>query len=439
MFGNGTTFLQFFIYFLKILISLLISYSQIEYQKNLEKNNLKLFHTLNSSLFKMFSSRNLNRLFVTFSHLKSPNVSSSNVRSFSSSSIQKSQYIDPELAAGTSFATEFIRIDHKKGVRFITLTRESALNSLNHEMVKQLTPIYRAYNSDPTTSTIILRSNPTSKAFCAGGDVVSIVTNKDAQFFKDEYVLDEMIAKLSKPHVSIWNGIVMGGGVGISVHGGFRVATEKALFAMPETGIGFFPDVGGSYMLPRLDNNYGFYLGLTGKRLKGKQIYDAGLATHYVPSEKLEELQNLLVRLDSKSPISVRNCIKHVHSEPKAPIDNIESISKIFDPTVNPTVEKVVQALNEAAKKEEWAKDALTQLKKASPTALKVTYEQLKRGKNLSLEECFAMEYKIAQQMLKEKDFPEGVKALLISKTNNPSWEPKTLEEVKNEDVQKYF
>eukprot|EP00818_Percolomonas_sp_WS_P003772 CAMPEP_0117449176 /NCGR_PEP_ID=MMETSP0759-20121206/7805_1 /TAXON_ID=63605 /ORGANISM="Percolomonas cosmopolitus, Strain WS" /LENGTH=450 /DNA_ID=CAMNT_0005241633 /DNA_START=1638 /DNA_END=2990 /DNA_ORIENTATION=- len=339
----------------------------------------------------------------------------------------------------SSFATDFIRIDHKKGTRFVTLTREKALNALNHDMVKQLLPIYRAYNSDPTTKTIILKSD--SRAFCAGGDIVSIVEHKDPSFFADEYKLDQLIATLSKPHVALWNGIVMGGGVGISVHGSFRVATENTLFAMPEVGIGFFPDVGGTYFLPRLANNYGFYLGLTGKKLKGKEVLDAGIANFYVPSSKLDSLQQLLVRMDSNSPVDVRNCIRHVHAEStaaEAPKD-AAVISRVFDPETHSDVESIMADLSELEEEEEWAKKALESMRRASPSSLKVTFEALKRGKTLDFKDCFKMELVIAKQMLKQRDFAEGVRALLVDKDNSPVWSPISLEGISQDDVEFYF
>lgn len=175
-------------------------------------------------------------------------------------------------------------------VQKVILNRPKALNALNLPMIRKLTPLYKvatanrkAWQQDDETS-LILMKGAGEKAFCAGGDIVAIAKGDEQvqrQFFAEEYVLDYLTHTTTKPQVAILNGITMGGGVGLSVHGRYRVATPTTLFAMPETGIGFFTDVGGSHFLPRLPGFYGMFLGLTGHRLKGREVLDCGIATHY--------------------------------------------------------------------------------------------------------------------------------------------------------------
>jgi len=161
-------------------------------------------------------------------------------------------------------------------------------------------PLYEHWDNDGETKGIILKGAG-EKAFCAGGDVVDIVTTKNIDFFKKEYTLDYLISTLKVPHIAIMDGIVMGGGVGVSVNGKYRIATENSLFAMPETQIGFFCDVGGSHFLSRLEGSLGMYLGLTGERLKGEQLASAGIATHYCPKEKIDILLKELIETECKN------------------------------------------------------------------------------------------------------------------------------------------
>eukprot|EP01126_Amoeba_proteus_P021381 TRINITY_DN2171_c0_g1_i1.p1 TRINITY_DN2171_c0_g1~~TRINITY_DN2171_c0_g1_i1.p1 ORF type:complete len:262 (+),score=35.35 TRINITY_DN2171_c0_g1_i1:83-868(+) len=195
----------------------------------------------------------------------------------------------------------------------VTMNRPKVLNSLSLDMVRYLTPLYTQWEEDPSVSSIILRGQ--GRAFCAGGDIVQIYesgktgTSLSRDFFREEYVLNHLIGTLRTPHVAIIDGITMGGGVGLSVHGKFRVASDNTVFAMPETGIGFFPDVGGTYFLPRLKGALGMFLGLTGYRLKGKHVVCAGIGTHYVPTENLKELENSLSMLTSKDSQHVEELI----------------------------------------------------------------------------------------------------------------------------------
>jgi 3-hydroxyisobutyryl-CoA hydrolase len=277
-------------------------------------------------------------------------------------------------------------------------------------------------------------------AFCAGGDVKSIrekfltgSTRAGIEFFKKEYILDYKIASLNKPYVALLNGITMGGGVGISVHGKYRVATDKTLFAMPETAIGFFADVGGSYFLPRLRDNIGLYLGLTGHRLKGQDVKKVGIATHYVSADKLEALENEFVNANDLNADAVDAILKR-HDQQVADDFDTAQIKRCFSEN---SVEKIIENLEK--ENTEWAKHQLKLLSRMSPRSLKITVKQLELGAVKSLKECFEMEYQMGWRFGKNSDFSEGVRALLVDKDNKPRWNPATLKEVDQKMVDWYF
>uniref|UniRef100_A0A6B2L847 3-hydroxyisobutyryl-CoA hydrolase n=1 Tax=Arcella intermedia TaxID=1963864 RepID=A0A6B2L847_9EUKA len=323
------------------------------------------------------------------------------------------------------------------------MNRPKALNSLNLSMVRALTPLYKEWEKDPKISNVILRGTG-NKAFCAGGDIVQIHNSgkqggtAHKEFFAEEYSLDYLIGTLSAPHVAFLDGVTMGGGVGLSVHGKFRIATEHTLFAMPETGIGFFPDVGGSYFLPRLNGALGNYLALTGHRLKGVDTVVAGIATHYVPSRSLEALQTELSKLKTRDAfevsMTISKFIERVHPEKSKLVKEKELIDRIF--SLN-TVEEIMDALSH--EKSHFGTENLHILQAMSPTSLKVTLKLMQIGKSLSFAECLNLEYHLSQVFMKNKDFYEGVRAQLIDKDRKPKWNPSTLAEVKDQDVDQYF
>jgi len=253
-------------------------------------------------------------------------------------------------------------------------------------------------------------------------------------FFFEEYQLNYLIGTLKTPHISILNGITMGGGVGISVHGKFRIATENTLFAMPETGIGFFPDVGGTYFLPRLHNSFGTFLALTGHKLKGKAVRAAGIATHFIPSSRINEAEEAISNIKRKNEDDV-NHVLNTFSEQCQWGDTeftpelLEKINAFYSKS---SVEEILELLK--GDPSEFAAQQLKTLKKMSPTSLKITLQQMQRGKNLSLKEALELEYAISQNFMNGHDFFEGVRSLLVTKTNNPQWNPSNIEGVGNVD-----
>jgi 3-hydroxyisobutyryl-CoA hydrolase len=339
-----------------------------------------------------------------------------------------------------------VLFERKGTTAIVTLNRPKALNALNISMIRLMTPRYKEYERDPHVKSIILKGAG-DKAFCAGGDIRAIYDSKKKtpstlykDFFREEYILNYLIGTLQTPHIAFLNGITMGGGVGLSVHGKFRVATENTVFAMPETAIGFFCDVGGSYFLPRLPGELGMYLALTGARLKGVDVLKAGVATHYIPAAKLPQVEDEISKVrDSPADIYIDKLLTKFNDIPTdLPKSEIEThrdtIDRIFG-------KKTLEDIFAELKKEntEWANKVLETLSKMSPTSLKVVFKQLREGKKLSLDECLKMEYRISQRFMMHHDFFEGVRALLVDKDKNPKWECATIYDVSDADVQSYF
>lgn len=311
---------------------------------------------------------------------------------------------------------------------------------------------------------IIMISGAGEKAFCAGGDVAALATSnktgpagqtKSTEYFGLEYQLDHLIATYSKPYVAVMDGITMGGGVGLSVHAPFRIATERTVFAMPETTIGFFPDVGGSFFLPRLDGEVGTYLALTSTRLNGVQALYSGIATHYIDSSVLSNLTNRLSELVFRdfAPLDERLSLVNktinefstgLPSLEKEPILLGGKTRKAIDQCFQfDTIEDIVAALQKEAKEghnKEWAEQTLSTLLARSPTSLKVTLRQMRLGKEWSISDTFRREFAMAAHFMRHPDFVEGVSARLISKpAQDPKWNPETLDQVSAEDVNTFF
>jgi enoyl-CoA hydratase len=242
----------------------------------------------------------------------------------------------------------------------------------------------------------------------------------------------------SKPYVALLDGITMGGGVGVSVHGSHRVVTERTVFAMPETGIGLFPDVGATYVLPRLRGALGMFLGLTGARLSAADCIWAKIGSCYVPSDRLDALEDTLVRADLSSDAhgTVDRVLAGLHADPgAAPLaEDIERIDSCFG-------RKDLGAVLKALGDEEtgWGEVQLEQLSSKSPTSLAVTFRQLQEGAALEFDDAMRLEYRLVPRFLAGHDFREGVRALIIAKDGRPEWQPKRLEDVSAADVEAYF
>ncbi|XP_043478549.1 3-hydroxyisobutyryl-CoA hydrolase, mitochondrial [Leptopilina heterotoma] len=324
----------------------------------------------------------------------------------------------------------------------IVLNRPKALNALNLSMINKIYPVLKQWE---TSKSLVLIKGAGEKAFCAGGDIKSLVTplrdDKNGhqfgqEFFRREYTLNHLIGTFKKPYIALLNGITMGGGVGLSIHGKYRIATDNTLFAMPETGIGLFPDIGGSYFLPRLKGKLGLYLGLTGHRLKGIDVYLAGLATHFVPKNQLDELVETLLNSKNGNVEEILNNYQPKDLNQEFTLESrMKEINRCFSAQ---TIEEIIEKLQ--AEKSQWGDSVIETLRKVSPTSLKVTKKALDKGANFDLAESLIMEYRLACACLsKDDDFYEGVRALLVDKDQKPVWNPKSLNEVTDELVNKRF
>ncbi|PRD45957.1 3-hydroxyisobutyryl-CoA hydrolase [Phyllobacterium phragmitis] len=326
----------------------------------------------------------------------------------------------------------------------VRLTRPAALNALTHGMVKALRRALIAWEADPQVACVIVEGE--GRAFCSGGDVVAAYDagrngSPPYEFFADEYRLNAHIGRYSKPYVAFLNGIVMGGGVGISVHGSHRVVTENTLFAMPEVGIGFFPDVGGSAFLPHLAHHFGTYLALTGNRIRQGDCLGTGIATHAIAAEKIERIRSLLIDTGDVG-VAFSDTANTPKPEFETDAQTRQLIARCFGEA---TLEDCIAALSKMAQDgsvkagSEVAQNILSVLESRSPTSLHVTFRLIAEGRALKMDDCMRMEYRILNRMLQGHDFYEGVRVALIDRGSKPHWKPARLEDVAPQDVDAYF
>jgi enoyl-CoA hydratase len=321
----------------------------------------------------------------------------------------------------------FIRTKVSGGVGEIILDRPKALNALDQTMVDDMFPVLMQWADDPAIE-LVLVTSASERAFCAGGDIRAIrdaaVAGDNAsvtRYFSAEYELDQLIAEYPKPYVALIDGAAMGGGLGISVHGEVRVVSEKSLIAMPETAIGFMPDIGSTYFLPRLPAGVGLWLGLTGARVRGADAVALGLATHYVPSEKFDELAD-----DIRSGTALGDALS---GRSEAVTRTELPLAKIAEYFSDDPVAAIVGGLRGAVA-DEWATEMVGLLEKASPTSLVVTAAMLELGGRSTLDECLERELHAAEQITRTPDFAEGVRAVLVDKDRSPRFDPADLADV---------
>lgn len=326
----------------------------------------------------------------------------------------------------------------------VTLNRPKALNALTLGMIRALQPKLEAWATDGAVKAVAIKGAG-EKSFCAGGDVRAVwQAGKDGdaltrEFFYEEYKLNRTIHVFPKPYVALIDGIVMGGGIGLSVHGSHRVAGDRTLAAMPETAIGLFPDVGGSWFLPRLPGRLGLWMALTGARLRAADALYAGVATDYVPAADYGELEAALAQAlaeEDDAAAAVDSAIARFASDPgPAPLaERRAEIDRLF---AADGVTEILAALK--ADGGDWAASQLEILESRSPTSMKVTAEQLVRGRGLDFDACMTMEYRMSQAAMAGHDFYEGIRAVLVDKDHAPKWQPATLAEVDPEMLEAYF
>lgn len=336
--------------------------------------------------------------------------------------------------------TEDAVFERRGAAGVVTLNRPKALNALNHAMVRAIHPQLLAWRDDPAVSRIVI-GGAGDRAFCAGGDIRVLYDNGGAgrtaeskAFWREEYTLNHLLKTYPKPIVALVGGIVMGGGVGMSLHGSHRVATEKLTFAMPEVGIGFFPDVGASHALPRLPHRVGTYLALTGARIGLADALALGLMTHAVPHERLVEVQEALTADEPVDAVLAR----FAAPTPPAPLlATAQEIETAFgEPTLAGIAAKLVRMAEDGSA---FAAETLATMRTKSPTSMAIALEQMRRGAAMGFAEVMRMEYRIVCRIAEGHDFYEGVRAVIVDKDNRPRWRPERIEDVDPAFVARHF
>lgn len=333
--------------------------------------------------------------------------------------------------------------NQEKNIGFIRLNRPEALNALTLEMVKAISQQLRLWDQDPSIHAVILEA-ATGRAFCAGGDVRWLYEagkRQDPvqmQFFEHEYQMNFQIHHFSKPYVALMDGMTMGGGVGVALHGSHPVASERFVFAMPETAIGFFPDIGASYLLNRCPGATGLYLGLSGERINAQEALSLNLVSQVSKADDfpliVEALKDLDLSVDSH--LRVSDCLRSFALLPEeTELDEWRDlIEAVF---VRGSIESMLEALSLSGS--DWASSLAASLSTKSPFSLKLTLAQLRHTVGLSLAECLQLDYTLVGHFMRGHDFYEGVRALLVDKDRKPQWRPASLAEVDDSAVEAYF
>lgn len=335
-----------------------------------------------------------------------------------------------------------IHFERRGAAGIVTLARPQALNALTHEMVRALTRQLGAWEADPAVTRVLVTS--VGEAFCAGGDLRSLYElmlagryDEARRFWWDEYRLNALIKRYRKPYVAIIDGLAMGGGVGISIHGSHRVAGDGFRFAMPEVGIGFFPDVGATWFLPRMPGESGTHIALTGERIGADDAVRLGLATQRVPSGRIPDL------IDGLCGAVPVDAILAAFAEPTGagPLSaHGAAIDRLF---AADRVEDILTALGVAAagdgEEAALAGAAARAIRRKSPQSLKLTLAQLRRGRTLDFETALRTEFRIVSRVVTGHDFAEGIRAVIVDKDNRPAWRPSTLDGVSAYAVESHF
>jgi enoyl-CoA hydratase/carnithine racemase len=345
-------------------------------------------------------------------------------------------------------AERLIESEIRNRIAFITLNRPAALNALSLPMIVELRRAFGRFAADPNVNAVLIKGAG-EKAFCAGGDIRAIYESYQKgdslhrDFFVTEYPLDYLLYSYPKPYIALIDGIVMGGGMGISQGSRMRIAGERTRMAMPETAIGFFPDVGASFFLSRLPGGLGPYLALTGVQIRAADAVYAGLADMYLPRAAVEALEPELSSLNwnaGSEHAAIQGLIRGLSAEPPpAPLAALRPAIDLH--FAADSVPGLLRSLEGESRPEflEWASQTVDLINTRSPTMLAVTLQQLQRGKAMSLAQCFRMELGLVRQCLIQGDFIEGVRAVIIDKDNAPAWRPQFTDEVTDEAVAAMF
>lgn len=327
-------------------------------------------------------------------------------------------------------------IEKSDGLGRITLNRPKSINALNHSMVQKVAAALLEWANDDDIRAVVL-AGAGERGLCAGGDIVSIYNDaKDGgtgslDFWRDEYILNAAIANYDKPYIALMDGIVMGGGVGVAAHGSVRVVTERSMVGMPETGIGFVPDVGGTYLLSRAPGELGTHIALTTARLSAGDAIACGFADHFVPSDNLDEFVSAVASTSVEDALAA-------FAQP-APVSDLMAQQNWIDAAYSAeTVPQIVSRLQGSGVEE--AQKAAEQILAKSPTAVTVTHRALRKASSLdSLEAVLDQEFRVSSAALRSHDLVEGIRAQVVEKDRNPKWSPNSLSDVDSERVESYF
>lgn len=335
-------------------------------------------------------------------------------------------------------------IERRGELAVLTLNRPRALNALTFAMVETISERLDAWRTDPEVGAVVIRGAG-ERAFCAGGDIrwiydliVRTGGRAAVPFYAAEYPMNARIHHFPKPYVAFLDGVTMGGGVGVGIHGSHRIATERTLFAMPETGIGLFPDVGATHLLGRLPGAVGLWLGLTGARLNASDCMHLGIATHFVRADRLDDILEALARVTYGG--GARQAVDETLGRftedpgPSSLAGERTTIDRFFGAD---SLGEIVARL--ASDPSDWATDQLGILRTRSPTSLAVTFRQLREGRSRTFDQAMRTEYRLVNRFMAGHDFVEGVRAVIIDKDQAPQWRPAVIEELDAAEIDRYF
>lgn len=335
----------------------------------------------------------------------------------------------------------------------LTLNRPEALHSLNHAMCSLMVEALLAWRTDDGVKAVWIDHQPETRGFCAGGDIRMLAESSKTDgeeafaFFRLEYQLNHLIKTYPKPVTAVIDGVTMGGGVGVSVHGDYRIATENTVFAMPETGIALMPDVGGGWFLPRLAGELGTWLAMTGSRLKAADSLAAGIATHYVATDRVDALRAFIaagIEQGRDTTEAIGEMLGERHEDPGAPVqldeETLENINRCF---TFDSAEEIVAALEEDKNKnggDSWAAKQLATIAAKSPQTVKIALRQIRLGAQMKdFADNMAMEFDAVCRVVLNKEFQEGVRAVIIDKDNAPQWRYASIAEVPDAEIEAVF
>ncbi|KAI9280500.1 ClpP/crotonase-like domain-containing protein [Sporodiniella umbellata] len=359
------------------------------------------------------------------------------------------QRLNSTIKPGTYISSRYTHILHKKrsGARMFVLNRPEKLNALNLSMIRNISPQLKAWDFSALAKVILMKGSGEGK-FSVGDDILVDVLNRakakdpdTLHFFEEKFSLVQMIATLQTPYITILDGYALGGALGLFVHGPFRIATEKTIFALPETSLGAFLNSGSSFYLSRMDGEVGTYLALTGNRLEGIDTFFSGIATHYIPSVRIPALEEKLIDLESSEHEIIQRVLeKFVEHKEVTHIGIPRNVRQMIDRCFAfDTLEEIVDAL-EKEKPNTWTRETKKKLLSVSPTSLKVTLKALRKAQKLSLVDCLNMEFDLIQKFLVTRDFHEGVQAAFLNKPRRkPVWSPPNIKDILEEDIEQLY